>query len=58
MKKIYLQPTIEMLGAETEEMIAASLVQDGFDATKAPELDETVTSGNLSRVNVWGDDEE
>ncbi len=54
MKKIYQMPEVDILDVITEDMIAASPVENGFKQTKAPDLQESVTSGNLSRQNdMW-----
>jgi hypothetical protein len=57
MKKIYQTPAVRWMEAQTEQMIAVSAVENGFNRNSAPETD--ATSGNLSRqTTVWGDDEE
>jgi len=57
MKKIYQTPAVRWMEAQTEQMIAVSVVENGFKQSEAPTTD--ATSGNLSRqTTVWGDDEE
>jgi len=57
MKKIYQMPAVRWMEAQTEQMIAVSAVEDGFNQGSAPKTE--ATSGNLSRqFTVWGDDEE
>ena len=58
MKAKYQIPTIEWLNADSESAFAASLpqkVEDGQNLSTAPETNET--SGNLSRINIWGDED-
>lgn len=59
MKATYQQPTTEFLGMISTEMIATSipqnLAEDGQNLNNAPTTDET--SGNLSRYNVWNDED-
>lgn len=47
MNKIYQKPEVEVLDIISQEMIAASNPEDGFNTTTVPETNET--SGNLSR---------
>jgi len=47
MNKTYLKPEVEILDIMTEEMIAASNPEDGFDMSKVTGTE--ATSGNLSR---------
>ena len=57
MKKIYQMPTVKWMEAETAEMIAASVIENGFSLEAAPETE--AVSGNLSRqTSVWGEDED
>ena len=58
MKKIYQMPTIKWLEAETEEMIASSPLENGFNMDEVDTTNET--SGNLSRkgYSVWDDEDE
>jgi hypothetical protein len=57
MKKTYQMPAVRWMEAQTEQMIAVSVIEDGFNQTSAPPTE--ATSGNLSRqFTVWGDDEE
>lgn len=50
--KTYQKPEVEILDVMTEDMIALSPVEKGFNRNKAPETSET--SGNLSRQNdMW-----
>lgn len=59
MKTIYQQPMTTVATVELHQMIAASPVEDGFNKQTAPDLDGTITSGNLSRrSNVWEEEEE
>ena len=58
MKTKYQIPTIEYLLADSESLLASSLtgiVENGQDLSDAPTTD--ATSGNLSRFNVWDDEE-
>ena len=60
MKAKYQTPAIEGLLADGESILnAASLPSEltqGQNLNNAPETEET--SGNLSRLNIWNDDEE
>lgn len=57
MKKIYQMPEVDVLDVMTEDMIAASPVEDGFETTEAPSTE--ATSGNLSRQkDMWDTYEE
>ena len=58
MKKIYQMPTIKWLEADTEEMIASSPLENGFNMDEVDTTNET--SGNLSRkgYSVWDDEDE
>lgn len=60
MKTKYQIPTIEYILADSENLLDnASLPQnltDGQNLDKAPTTD--ATSGNLSRFNVWDDEED
>ena len=57
MKKIYQMPAVRWMEAQTEQMIAVSAVEDGFNQGSAPETN--AISGNLSRqYSAWGEDEE
>ena len=47
MNKIYQKPEVEVLDIVSQEMIAASNPEDGFDTGSAPTTDQS--SGNLSR---------
>lgn len=50
--KTYQKPEAEILDVMTEDMIALSPVEKGFNRSTAPETSET--SGNLSRQNdMW-----
>ena len=52
MKKIYQMPEVDVLDVMTEDMIAASPVEDGFNTGDAPTTGQT--SGNLSRQkDMW-----
>jgi len=63
MKKTYIKPTTGTVHVETRQIIAASPLIKGDTNTslwqnlnEAPELEETITSGNLSRGfgnSVW-----
>ena len=54
MKKIYKMPEVDILDVMTEDMIANSPVENGFDKATATELQQSATSGNLSRQNdMW-----
>ena len=54
MKKIYQMPEVDILDVMTEDVIATSPVENGFNRATAPELQQSVTSGNLSRQNnMW-----
>ena len=54
-----MQPSLKWMEAETEEMIAASAVENGFTINESTPTTDA-TSGNLSRQNssIWDDDEE
>ena len=56
MKKTYIAPSIIWMEAETEEMISASGVENGFKLDGEVPTTEA-TSGNLSRRSVWDDEE-
>jgi len=58
MKKTYQMPTIKWLEADTEEMIASSPLENGFNMDEVGTTNET--SGNLSRkgYSVWDDEDE
>ena len=57
MKKLYMAPSLRWMEAQTEKMIAVSLVENGFTKTSASETEATY--GNLSRRHSeWDDDEE
>ncbi len=56
MKKEYKVPFIYMMEAETEEMIALSMVSDGF-ADSSDALSRESSSWPASN-NLWADDEE
>ena len=57
MKKIYQMPAVRWMEAQTEQMIAVSVIENGFNQASAPTTE--ATSGNLSRqTTVWGEDEE
>jgi len=59
MKTTYQKPMTTVVTLTLHQMIAASPVEDGFNKQTAPDLDGTITSGNLSRRNtVWDDEEE
>ena len=50
-------PAVRWMEAQTEQMIAVSVVENGFKQSEAPTTD--APSGNLSRqTTVWGEDEE
>lgn len=59
MKKIYQAPMIETESMELESLMANSVntLTDGFNLN-GDVIDTDQTSGNLSRRNVWDDDEE
>ena len=52
MKAKYQIPSIEFMASETENMIAASPAENGFDMEN-PIGETTATSGNLSRQDIW-----
>ena len=57
MKKQYMAPSLRWTEAQTEQMIAVSLVENGFNKTTVNETE--AVSGNLSRqYSAWGEDEE
>ncbi|MBR2238927.1 MAG: hypothetical protein IJ887_13855 [Prevotella sp.] len=59
MKTQYQAPAIEFLFADSESLLEGSLPQtltDGQDLGNAPTTD--ATKGNLSRINIWDNDEE
>ena len=59
MKKIYQTPEVDILDIMTEDMIAGSKVEDGFNMETASEVPDDVNSGNLSRQkDMWGTYEE
>ena len=50
--KTYQKPEVEILDVMAEDMIAESLVENGFNMNNGNETPET--SGNLSRQNdMW-----
>ena len=54
MNKIYQKPEVEILDVMSEEMIATSNPEDGFNMGEVPTIDDT--SGNLSReLDLWED---
>jgi hypothetical protein len=54
MNKIYQKPEVEILDVMSEEMIATSNPEDGFNMGGVPTIDDT--SGNLSReLDLWED---
>lgn len=59
MKAKYQIPMIEWLDAESESAFAASLPNDlvgeGQNLNEAPTTE--ATSGNLSRTNIWDDED-
>ena len=58
MKAKYQIPAIECLFADGESLLDGSLpknLTDGQDLNNAPTTSET--SGNLSRINVWDDED-
>ena len=62
MKAIYQKPITEVIAVNTSNLMAASLFTTNGDGTISQELSEehttTETSGNLSRTNLWDDDED
>ena len=62
MKAIYQKPITEVIAANTSNLMAASMFTTNGDGTISQELSEehttTETSGNLSRTNLWDDDED
>lgn len=59
MRQIYQRPTTLPMPLSLQEMIAASVPENGFDMTTVSELDESITSGNLSRRRyMWTDEED
>jgi len=63
MKKIYVQPSLVITKIHTQSMIATSLLhKDGGSSETFEQNDFTGTTdetgGNLSRYNVWGDEDE
>ena len=62
MKKTYQNPEIEYLFVSPEEMIAASngilgTEEPGTIDLSQPTNETNETSGNLSRIKVWSDEE-
>ena len=56
MKKTYMQPTTEVMNVELTQLMAGSLVENGFNMTDdVPTLGTGETSGNLSLddLNLW-----
>ena len=62
MKAIYQKPITEAIAADTSDLMATSLFTTNGDGTISQELSEEHTtnqqSGNLSRTNLWDDDED
>lgn len=58
MKKQYISPEMEIVKIQTMQMIAAS-PESGFTKSAAVELEDSDTSGNLSRGGrgFWDDEE-
>jgi hypothetical protein len=58
MKKIYEAPQTVLIIVATQQMIATSLIEKGFNTEEVPETEQT--GGNLSRQtrNQWDDEEE
>ena len=62
MKKTYQSPATMLENMNTQMMIAASsgVLENGFNTSNADALDNTISSGNLSRhgKSLWDDDDE
>ena len=62
MKKIYVMPLTATTTIELQQMIAASdllkSTGDGFEQDFSTPQTTDATGGNLSRRNVWDDEEE
>ena len=57
MKKKYIAPEMLSLGCETVLPIAASLIENGNQATVIPDENDTYDGNDWgSRSNVWSDD--
>ena len=56
MKAKYQTPSIETISSDLCDLIMASGVEEGFNTSTAPTTEET--SGNLSRRDIWNDEEE
>jgi hypothetical protein len=61
MKAIYQKPNTDLFNITVAQMIAASpalpeKVEEGFNTDSAPET--SATSGNLSRKDLWEDENE
>ena len=56
MKAKYQTPSIETIGSDLCDLIMASGVEEGFNTDSAPTTEEI--SGNLSRRDIWNDEEE
>ena len=56
MKKEYISPSINIVKVQPRLLQSASPVENGYDPNSRPTTDKT--SGNLSRRNGWGYDDE
>ena len=57
MKKIYIIPQVEILEEETQELLVASNLENGFNKSGAGTLDSNVSGGNLGRDYDFEDEE-
>ena len=48
MKKTYKQPMTDVVSVELAQLIAASPIENGGSLSDFQELDESITSGNMS----------
>ena len=55
MKKDYMKPSIRMVEAETEDMIALSMVEGKADTS--PVLSREADVWPDTRISVWNDEE-
>lgn len=59
MKKIYQAPSTDLIRVATQQMIAVSSPEKGFDPTSDDVPTTDATSGNLGRRNdIWADEED
>ena len=53
MKTRYEKPETNVVEVELTQLMAGSVIEDGFNIEDALGLDDDIISGNLSRGGLW-----